>query len=229
LQNFAGGYACIHLLSRSIEMNPRMTVFGLALVAGLFVAAQTVRSDDDKKKGHDHDHGEMSEQEKAMHEAYEKAGTPGKHHARLNLFVGDWKSSMKMMMGPGDPQISEGTCSYEWILNNHYLASTYKADFGGMPFEGRGTMGYDNVLGRYWSTWIDNTSTGCMAESGACDESGKNFTMAGKSTSPMLGREAMTKSTIEVVSNDKHILRMWNEGPDGSLTQWAEITYTRVK
>ena len=31
----------------------------------------------------------------------------------------------------------------------------------GMPFEGIGRTGYDNVTGKYWSTWIDNMSTGC--------------------------------------------------------------------
>ena len=39
----------------------------------------------------------------------------------------------------------------------------------GMPFTGHGMRGYDNVSGKYWSTWNDSMSTGMMVSEGTCD------------------------------------------------------------
>jgi hypothetical protein len=35
----------------------------------------------------------------------------------------------------------------------------------GMPFEGLGYTGYDNVKKQYFGTWIDSMSTGIMTSS----------------------------------------------------------------
>ena len=42
----------------------------------------------------------------------------------------------------------------------------------GTPFTGHGMTGYDNVTGKYWSTWTDSMSTGIMVSEGSCDAEG---------------------------------------------------------
>src|SRR6266436_3027817 len=39
----------------------------------------------------------------------------------------------------------------------------------GAPFTGHGMTGFDNVTGKYWSTWNDSMSTGVMLSEGTCD------------------------------------------------------------
>ena len=55
----------------------------------------------------------------------------------------------------------------------------------GAPFAGHGTMGYNNVTGKYWSTWNDNMSTGLMLSEGTCDTQGKTCTFTGTWDDPV--------------------------------------------
>lgn len=62
---------------------------------------------------------------------------------------------------PGaEPEKSDGSAHYEWILDGRILQSHFKGDMGGMPFHGVGHNGYDKVKGEYFGTWMDSMSTG---------------------------------------------------------------------
>ena len=71
--------------------------------------------------------------------------TPGDMHKMLASSVGTWTSEYTMWEKENGPaQKSTGTCENKMILGGRYLQSTNKSIMMGMPFEGIGTMAYDN-------------------------------------------------------------------------------------
>jgi hypothetical protein len=97
-------------------------------------------------------------------EAMMKAMTPGEHHQHLARFAGKFEASVKMWMAPGGPaQDSKGTSESTMILGGRYLQDLVKSDIAGMPFEGMGITGYDNISQQYCFAWVDNMGTGIMA------------------------------------------------------------------
>ena len=54
-------------------------------------------------------------------------------------------------------------------LDGRVLIEEVTSSMMGMPFTGHGMTGYDNVTGKYWSTWTDSMSTGLMVSEGTCD------------------------------------------------------------
>lgn len=96
----------------------------------------------------------QSEEEKAWM-AYM---TPGEPHKMLAEESGSWSCEMKFWMAPGAPaQTYQATAYMEMILGGRYQVSDYKGMVMGMPFEGKGTVAYDNADKIYVSTWIDNS------------------------------------------------------------------------
>src|SRR4030095_7138272 len=82
-------------------------------------------------------------------EAWMKAATPGEHHKNLNFFVGDWKTQNTMWMD-GSETKTEGTAHIEWAMDGRYVISKHSGNFMGMPFQGMGIDGYDNVTSKYF-------------------------------------------------------------------------------
>ena len=66
-------------------------------------------------------------------------------------------------------------------MGGRYLEQRFKGDIMGMPFEGIGYTGYDNVKKQYWGTWMDNMSTGMMTSTGTAPPTGRSWTFNGTS------------------------------------------------
>ena len=54
-------------------------------------------------------------------------------------------------------------------LDGRVMVEQFEGTMMGAPFKGHGMSGYDNVTGKYWSTWNDSMSTGLMVSTGTCD------------------------------------------------------------
>ncbi|MBW3565197.1 MAG: DUF1579 domain-containing protein [Acidobacteria bacterium] len=170
----------------------------------------------------------MSAEEMAMMQAFEKAGTPGEQHARLAKMAGEWKVAGKFWMEPGDPVVSEGTSSRRMMLDGRVLAESFTSEFMGVPFAGHGMTGYDNVTGKWWTTWNDSMSTGILTMEGQCTESGDVCTWIGSNIDPMTGKTMYTKM-VGRSRNDRETIESWVIGPDGKETRTMELVYTRKK
>jgi len=59
-----------------------------------------------------------------------------------------------------------GTATRSMTLDGRVLVEDVSSSMMGSPFTGHGMMGYDNVTGKYWSTWNDSMSTGLMVSEG---------------------------------------------------------------
>jgi uncharacterized protein DUF1579 len=161
-------------------------------------------------------------------EAMQKAATPGEPQKRLGRLVGDWTFTNTMWMAPGQPPAtSTGTMHGVALMGGRYVEHTWKGDMMGMPFEGRGTDGYDNVGKQYVSSWLDNMSTGIMYSTGSCDAAGKVCNYSGEMWDPMSGKKITSRSTITWMDDNTFKNEMYGPGPDGKDMKWMEIVAKR--
>jgi len=165
----------------------------------------------------------------AMMEAMMKAGMPGPAHKMLDGMAGTWDTKVSSWMAPGsDPMVSTGTSENKWIMGGRYMEQRFKGDFMGMPFEGLGYTGYDNVKKQYFGTWIDSMSTGMMTSVGT-GGSGNTMTFKGTYADPMTGKDVMCEEKVTVIDNDHTVFEMWAPAPDGKMFKSMEIAYARKK
>jgi hypothetical protein len=165
----------------------------------------------------------------AMHEAMMKAMSPGEPHKHLAKMAGDWTFTNKMWMAPGQPPMeSSGTMHAETILGGRYVSAVWKGDMMGMPFEGHGTEGYDNLAKKYVSTWVDNMGTGILYSTGTCEADNRKCESKGSMIDPMTGKDSYMRSVINWTDDNNFVMQMY--GPDSSTGkefQWMEMTVKR--
>ncbi len=180
---------------------------------------------------HDHAaHGQQPAGANAMMDMMTKAGTPGDAHKKLDGMVGTWDTKIQFWMMPGTPPMaSTGTSTNQWIMGGRYLEQRFKGDMAGMPFEGVGYTGYDNVKKQYWGTWMDNMSTSMMTSTGSASADGKAWEFTATMSDPMTGKDSTAKEKITVTDADHHTMEMWVSGPDGKMFKNLEINYSRKK
>jgi len=166
----------------------------------------------------------------AMQKMYE-VGTPGPQHAMLAKSNGTWNAEMTMWMADGaPPMVTKAVATNKMIFGDRYQQSTFKGDFGDMPFEGVSTTGYDNAEKMYFSTWMDNMSTGMMTMKGTWDDATKSMTLKGKMICPANGIECEMREVFKIVDDNTQIMEMY--GPDmktGKEYKNMEIKFTRKK
>jgi hypothetical protein len=188
----------------------------LFLVAALAVAAF---AGDDKKAA------TQGQPDAAQMQAMMTAMAPGGNHAHLAKLAGNHTYTMKMWMDPAaPPQESTGKRSAQMILGGRFLEEKYSGNFMGMPFEGIGWMGYDNLKKEYTGAWIDNMGTGIMDMSGTGSADGKTWTMKGTGMDPATGKPMTTRSEINIVDDNTFTMTMFGPGADGKETKMFEMT-----
>lgn len=174
-----------------------------------------------------HEMPAMSAEEQAMMEAMQRAGTPGPQHATLAAMAGEWTFEGTFWMSPDqEPMTSTGTASRSMILDGRVLVEKVTSSFMDQPFEGQGAIGYDNVTGTYWSTWMDNMSTALMTSTGSCNEGKCEWHMTG--TDPMTGKPAKMRMTSEH-GPDSELHRAYEVGEGGTERLTMEFRYKRAQ
>ena len=170
---------------------------------------------------------EMTPEQKAQAEAWAKAGAPGTEHATLAKTEGEYDIKIKSWMEPGQPPMEEGgTATRKMELDGRVLVEHVHSTMMGQPFMGHGMMGYDNVNGKYWSTWNDNMSTALFVGSGSCDA--KNVcSFKGTMTDPLTKKQQTTRMTTRWTSPTVEVFEMYGPDPKGKEYKMMEITYTK--
>lgn len=153
--------------------------------------------------------------------------TPGEMHKALAKDAGTWTAEMTMWMTPdAPPQKSTGTSTNKMIMGGRYQQSSFKGDFGGMPFEGQGTVGYDNAKKAYVSTWLDNMGTGIMVMEGTYDAANKAINFTGKSVDAS-GKQCSMREVFKLVDDKTQVMEMYVTYPGGKEYKNMEITFKR--
>lgn len=197
----------------------RTLLTALAFSAVLPAAAQDAKPQSGPPK--------MSPEEAAMMEAYQKAGATGAQHAAMAKTVGTYDLKIRSWNKPDAPPMEEtGTATRRMTLEGRVMAEDMQSKMMGQPFTGHGMQGYDNVSGKWWSTWNDSMSTGLMVSEGTCDDAGA-CTFTGSWNDPVTKGKVNARMTTKWTSPNVEVFEMYAPGPDGKEMKMMEITYTR--
>ena len=151
-------------------MKAIQTFCGMTLIGALAITCSVATADDAKQPA-------MSKEQKAMMDNMERAGAVGPEHKQLDFFVGDWDVVTSMYMDPkAPPQKSEGKAHIESIFGGRYVKTKFEGTYGGETFYGEGTMGFDNMKGKFFNSWIDSGSTNMSLAWGSYDPASKSYT-----------------------------------------------------
>lgn len=143
-------------------------------------------------------------------EAMQRAGAVTASHGRLANSAGVFKATMRSWTSPDAPPIvSAMEVRREMTLGGRVLEETWTGEVFGMSFVGVGRTGYDNITGRYWSTWTDNTSTGVFISYGEWDEDAQRFVFQGELTDPISGQPMPTRMVSTYPSEDEETMTMY--------------------
>jgi hypothetical protein len=172
---------------------------------------------------------QMTPEQKAMMDKMTKAATPGPQHAMLAKLAGEWACTVKYQMDPSQPwQESQSTATITTLMDGRYVQEVDAGQMNGMPFTGMGVYGFDNVSGRYVSTWIDNMGTGIETSVGTADASGKVITYAATMNDPMSGKPTNSRMVFTLVDDNHHTLEMFGTPPGAKKeTKMMTINYVR--
>jgi uncharacterized protein DUF1579 len=195
-------------------------LLSLAAVA-LFAASAAMAADPPK----------MTAEQQAMMEKMAKAATPGPQHEAMKKWAGDWVLTVKYQMDPSQPwQEAKSTATITSLLDGRYVQEVSNGEMMGMPFMGIGLYGYDNVIGKYVSTWIDNMGTGIMKSEGTSDASGKVITWSGSMSDPMTGKPTKERMVSTMIDDDHHTFEMYGVPPGAKKEmKMMTIEYSRKK
>ena len=170
---------------------------------------------------------QMTPEQQAEMEAYMKAGALGPQHELMAEHVGTYDVAIKSWMDPAAPPMeSKGVAVRTLHMGGRVIHEEFQGDMMGTPFSGLSRGGYDNVSGKYWSTWTDSMSTGIMVSEGECDED-QNCTYIGTYNDPIKGGPVTNRYVASWSSPDEQYFAMYGPGPEGDEVKMMEMVYTR--
>ncbi len=170
---------------------------------------------------------QMTPEQQAEMEAYMKAGALGPQHELMAKQVGTYDVAIKSWMDPAAPPMeSQGKAIRTLHMGGRVLHEEFDGDMMGTPFTGLSRSGYDNVSGKWWSTWTDSMSTGIMVAEGECDED-DNCTYVGTYNDPVKGGPVSNRYEANWTSPNEQHFAMYGTGPDGNEVKMMEMVYTR--
>ena len=197
------------------------TISGPLLAACTILAAATAIAQDPQGQP------KLTPEQQAEMEAFAKAGTPGAPHQALAATAGNYDLKFRSWMEPGGPATEEtGTATRSMALDGRVRVETVSSATMGMPFTGHGMLGYDNVTGKYWSTWNDSMSTGLMVSEGTCNAD-RSCSFTGSWNDPIKKSPVTARMTTRWATPTTEVFEMYGPGRDGKEMKMMEITYTK--
>ena len=170
---------------------------------------------------------EMTPEQQAEMQAYMQAGALGPQHELMAQHVGTFDVAIKSWMDPAAPPMeSQGVAIRTLHMGGRVMHEEFDADMMGMPFTGLSRSGYDNVSGKWWSTWTDSMSTGIMVAEGDCDEN-QSCTYVGTYNDPVKGGPVKNRYEASWASPTEQYFAMYGPGRDGKEVKMMEMVYTK--
>ena len=164
----------------------------------------------------------------AVAKAWMDYATPSKAHEMLAKDNGTWDAELTFW-SPDNPQEmkSTATVTYKMIMGGKYQEGTYSGDMFGMPFEGKGTVAFDNATEEFISTWIDNMGTGMMVTRGKYDEATKTSTFHGEMVDPVTKKAKKVKEVITYIDDNNQKMEMFDILEDGKEFKSMQVVSKR--
>ncbi len=173
----------------------------------------------------------MSPEEMAQMQEYMKLMQPGEAHKHLNFYAGVWDTVTKVWMGgPGTPPMeSTGTSTFTSVLGGRWVMEEHTGTMMGMPYLGKGMMGYDNYKNLYVGTWYSNMSTEMLQMVGARHPKTGVVTMYGVMDEPQLSVHGRTVKYVIKQTDDDHFTFEIIDLHASDDYKVIELSYTRRK
>lgn len=152
---------------------------------------------------------------------------PGPAHKELAKGVGSWDEHFKMRMSPDEPWMEfDGTSEIKPLLGGRYVQEDVNFQMEGMPMQGLGIMGYDNMTQEYTSLWADSMSTWWVESRGKKDAKG---TIDFKGTMVDVAGKRPFRMVVRHPSDDLTEVEMYDTIPPKGEVVVMTITAKRKK
>jgi len=207
-----------------------------ALSGALALACGAIAADKPPAKAAPAEHGKAAkaapaskeQDQKAMMEAFQRMGEVRAEHKQLDYFTGEWSATTTLWMDPKTPpEKSEGKTHAESKFGGRYVEMHHEGKFQGQPFSGEGLIGFDNLKGKFFSSWIDSMSTGMWLAWGAYDAPSKTYTFHGSMDDAMApGTQVKVREVIHAV-DPGHYSFEWYETRKGKEAKTMQIDYAK--
>lgn len=158
------------------------------------------------------------------------AGMPGEQHKAMAREIGTWAGKNQMWMYEGaEPMKSDSVTTVSWLMEGRFLKVDSKGEMPGMgPFHGFAINGYDNVSGKFVSTWVDNMGTGLMNGIGELSPDGKTMTWNYTFNCPITKKAAVMREVETWTSDTTKTLEAWMTDPkSGKQYKMLQIDFTK--
>ncbi len=204
----------------------------IAVIAvGVCVAATSHLLSQDKAEEAQEGMPEMSAEDMAHMQEYMKLMQPGEAHKHLHNYVGVWDTVSRIWMGgPGTQAMeSTGTSTFTSVLGGRWVMEEHTGTMMGMPYLGKGMMGYDNYKNLYVGTWYSNMSTEMLQMVGGRHPKTGVVTMYGVMDEPQLSVHGRTIKYVIKQTDDDHFTFEIIDLHASDDYKVIELNYTRRK
>ena len=173
----------------------------------------------------------MNPQKQDMMKQMMNAATPGLPHKIFESFVGNWNYTSKWWdSADGKPQMSSGESQIKMILGGRFIQHNTHGKSMGMPFNGMGLTGYNNLTAKYETLWLDTMSTGMMRGEGTFDESTQTLTDSGEFSCPLsVNHKATYRAEWKKIDSTHMVYSMYGHGIDGKAAEFKEMELSFTK
>ncbi|WP_250846988.1 DUF1579 domain-containing protein [Aquisphaera insulae] len=158
---------------------------------------------------------------------------PTAEHKILAADEGTWDATIKSYeAGPESaPTVTKGVEVNTVITGGLWIVSTFKGDFAGLAFEGRGQYGYDPIKKKYVGTWIDSMSTSVIVLEGTYDAGTKTLSFTGDGVCPVDNTKMVMRMVTTAKDEGTRHFVMYATGTitGGKEAKMMEVEYTKRK
>lgn len=152
---------------------------------------------------------------------------PTAEHKRLMTNVGRWKVACTFFLTPGGPMQLPAIETID-AFGPYFTVSRFEADFGGTPFVGSATTGFDPTLGKWTATWIDVMSPTLFQFTGDYDAEENSLVMSGTGPDPMHPGKLVPYGSKQLWIDDDHrAFEMWFTPEGGEDVPMLAYEYSR--
>jgi len=134
------------------------------------------------------------------------------------------------MVMPGSPeQRSQGTATYEWLMEGRWLSHRIVGEMFGSEHESFSIIGFDNYAKNHVVVTVSSMDTAMnMARGLVVDPSGQVTALYGTLDEYTTGEvHKPYKVVTRVINDDSHVMEIWDLGIGADGAKVLEFTYSR--
>jgi len=109
---------------------------------------------------------------------------PTAQHQWLQKFVGEWDSTVQILMDPENPVSVSVTETYR-PLGRFWVVGEIVSQSPEMPFSGRYTIGFDSETEKFVGFWIESMTSNLARYEGSTDAAGRTLIMETEGKCPI--------------------------------------------